>query len=127
MNQPIRPDSIISNQVKASGLTPGCANIAKDTLLKGEISKCDCMEVHGTVEGIATIGHAVVHPDGKIEGTLTAQSAEIHGTFKGTLNVNSLLKISGSASVHGTVNYGQLAVEEGADLVANIKKISAKS
>ena len=127
MNQPIRPDTIISNQVKAAGLTPGCANIAKDTLLKGEISKCDCMEVHGAVEGIATIGHTVIHPDGRIEGTLTAQSAEIHGTFKGTLNVKGLLKISGSASVHGNIQYGQLGVEEGADLEADIRKISAQS
>ena len=127
MNQITPPDSFTSAKIEAAGLTPGCANIAKDTILKGEISKCKCMEVHGAVEGIATIGHTVIHPDGKIEGTLNAQSAEIHGTFKGTLNVKSLLKITGSASVHGNIQYGQLAVEEGADLVADIRKISAQA
>ncbi len=127
MNQLVPPETITSAKIETAGLTPGCANIAKDTILKGEISKCKCMEVHGVVEGIATISHTVIHPDGKIEGTLNADSAEIHGTFKGTLNVKGLLKITGSASVHGNIQYGQLSVEEGADLVADIRKISTQS
>ncbi len=125
MNQFASPNSITATSTEPTKTAPSssCANIAKDTLLKGEISQCDCMEVHGIVEGIAHIKHVVIHPNGKIDGTLYASSAEIHGQFKGNISVTGLLKISSSGSVKGNVVYGQLAVEEGADVVADIRKV----
>ena len=125
MNQFSSPNTITANtpQANTAAKSASCANIAKDTILKGEISRCDCMEVHGLVEGTAHIEHVIIHPNGKIDGTLYASSAEIHGQFKGNISVKGLLKVTSSGSVNGNVVYGELAVEEGADIVADIRKI----
>ncbi len=123
MNKLFTPDSLGTPQAQPSGLTPGCALIAKDTVIHGEISKCECLEVNGYIEGTAHVKHVVIQPDGKVIGTLKAASAEIHGTFQGEISVSGLLKIGSAGSVTGTVLYGQIAMEQGANLSAEVRNI----
>ena len=101
------------------------ACIAKDTVVKGNISKCKHIAIYGLIEGSADVGHIIIHQDGKVNGTVTAGSAEIHGIFDGDISITGLLEISGSGSVTGKVEYGQISVAEGAILSADLRKKSA--
>ncbi len=98
------------------------ACIAKDTVVKGEISKCASLEVYGLIEGTVEVGHIIIHPDGKIDGTLKAGSADIHGTMQGETSITGHLAIGSDGSVTGKVLYGQLSMQEGGSLSADIKK-----
>ncbi len=123
MNQLFPPKENPSGQAKVATPLENCAIIAKDTVVKGEISKCECLKVSGYIDGTVNAGHVELENDGKIYGTLNASSAEIHGTFQGDITVSGLLNIGPSGSVTGKVLYGQIAMAQGAILSAEVRNI----
>ena len=117
---PAEPSATSTPQLDSRKANGAC--IAKDTIIKGEISKCKHIAVYGLFEGQADVGHIIIHQNGKVKGTLTAASAEIHGTIEGDLSISGLLQITGSGSVTGKIEYGQISVENGAVLSADLRK-----
>ncbi len=53
-------------------------------------------------------------PDGKIEGDITCQNADIEGTLNGTINVKELLTLKTTAKLQGDISTGKLSIEPGA-------------
>ncbi len=131
MNTMAKPDSIIpADPTPAAPAAPtqldsrkaNGACIAKDTIIKGEISKCKHIAIYGLFEGKADVGHVIIHQNGRVEGTLNAASAEIHGVFDGEIAITGLLEVSSTGSVTGKVEYGELSIANGAVLSADIRK-----
>ncbi len=128
MNTMANPESIIPAEPAAAPMTEldsrkaNGACIAKDTIIKGEISKCKHIEIYGQLEGQADVGHVIIHREGEVKGSLTAASAVIHGIIDGDISITGLLEITGSGSVTGKVEYGQISVENGAILSADLRK-----
>ncbi len=123
MNQLFPPTTMPSGQSPAKSARQDCAIIAKDTVIKGEISKCACLKVSGYIDGIVHAGHVVIENDGKIFGTIKASSVEIRGTFQGEAHVSGLLDIGASGSVTGKIFYGQISMAQGAILSAEVRNI----
>lgn len=101
----------------------GVLVIREDTIVKGEIRNCKQAEIFGYVEGDITARNLLVHPGGQCYGTVKTETAEVQGTLQGNVAVRQLINIRKSGSVSGNVQYGQLAMEEGANLSAEVRNV----
>jgi cytoskeletal protein CcmA (bactofilin family) len=99
------------------------AIIQEDTIIKGKIRNCRQMEIHGFVEGELAAESVLVHQGGTFYGTLKTDQADIAGSVQGEVFVKNLISIRSSGSVNGHVRYGQLAMEMGADLSAELRNV----
>jgi cytoskeletal protein CcmA (bactofilin family) len=99
------------------------AIIQEDTIIKGKIRNCRQMEIRGFVEGELAAESVLVHQGGSFYGTLKTDQADIAGSVQGELFVKNLISIRSSGSVNGNVRYGQLAMEMGADLSAELRNV----
>lgn len=89
--------------------------IAKGTLIKGDIKTEGVLRVDGTLIGsVDSTGKLVVGPSGKIEGSIKCDSANISGEVKAKLIVKELLTLQASAKLHGEITTGKFAIEPGA-------------
>ncbi len=101
----------------------GEAVIQEDTVIKGEISNCDYIEVYGYIEGELTSSRVMVREGGKVFGTLRAGDAEVQGIVQGEIFVNRLIKIGSTGNVNGDVEYGQIAMDLGGELSAKLRNV----
>ena len=99
------------------------AIIQEDTIIKGKIRNCRQMEIHGFVEGELAAESVLVHQGGTFYGTLKTDQADVAGSVQGEIFVKNLISIRSSGSVNGQVRYGQLAMEMGADLSAELRNV----
>ena len=97
------------------------AIIQEDTTIVGKIRNCRKIEIHGYVEGDVAADNVVVHEKGRLYGTVRADTADISGALQGDVSIRNLISIRSSGSVNGSVRYGQLAMEMGADLSAELR------
>jgi cytoskeletal protein CcmA (bactofilin family) len=102
------------------------AIIQEDTIIKGKIRNCRQMEIHGYVEGELAAESVLIHQGGTFYGTLKTDKADVAGSVQGEIFVKNLISIRSSGSVNGNVRYGQLAMEMGADLSAELRNVPPK-
>lgn len=101
----------------------GVLIIGEDAILQGEIRNCREIEVHGYVEGKLDAGNVVVQPNGRLFGTIRAETAEVHGELQGDVRVKHLIAIRNTGTVTGNVKYGRLAMDEGGELSASVRNV----
>lgn len=101
----------------------GIIVINRDTILKGSVRNCSQIDIYGFVDGDISAKMMVVHEGGRFQGQLNAGAAEVHGELVGDVVVDGLIQIFGSGAVYGTVAYGRLAMEPGADLSADVRNV----
>ncbi len=99
------------------------AIIQEDTVIKGKIRNCRQMEIRGYFEGELAAEEVNVHQGGTFYGTLKSDRADVAGSVQGEVFVKNLISIRSSGSVNGQVRYGQLAMEMGADLSAELRNV----
>jgi len=97
--------------------------IQEDTVIKGKIRNCRQMEIRGYFEGDLAADDVLVHQGGTFFGMLKSDSADVAGSVQGEIFVKNLISIRSSGSVNGQVRYGQLAMEMGADLSAELRNV----
>lgn len=103
--------------------TQGVAIISGDTVLKGRITHCKLLEVHGYIEGEVDTERLIVHPGGRVFGTVKAENADISGTLQGNVAIKQLIRIGASGAVNGQVQYGRISLEAGAELSADLRNV----
>jgi cytoskeletal protein CcmA (bactofilin family) len=97
------------------------AVIQEDTTIVGKIRNCRQIEIYGYVEGDLAADAVIVHEKGRLHGTVRTGTADVQGTLQGDVSVKNLITIRSTGSVNGNVRYGQLAMEMGADLSAELR------
>jgi cytoskeletal protein CcmA (bactofilin family) len=102
---------------------PGNMIIMEHTSISGKVSNCGVLEIHGYIDGEVKAQRIVVHESGRLYGTIEAGEAEIHGELQGDVKVERLISIGRVGSVTGNVQYGQLAVEPGGNLSADVRNV----
>jgi cytoskeletal protein CcmA (bactofilin family) len=123
----IHPDVIRNLSAKKWGANVAReAIIQEDTIIKGKIRNCRKMEIHGYVEGELAADAVLIHQGGTFYGTLKSEKAEISGSLQGEIFVKELISIRSTGSVNGNVRYGQLAMEMGAELSAELHNVPPK-
>lgn len=89
--------------------------IVEGTSIKGDIRCESNIRIDGIFVGdLVTKGRLVVGPNGKLEGTILCQNAELEGQIKGKIQVQQLLTLKSTAKVEGDVVTDKLAIEPGA-------------
>lgn len=90
--------------------------ISLGTAIEGDIVSEGGFRIDGKLKGsLKTTGKVVIGKEGKITGTLECNSADVQGTFKGTMNVIELLSLKSTAIIDGDVVAGKLLVEPGTE------------
>ena len=113
---------MIGNKKSPMGMeapsTDAVNRIVEGTTFEGNIRSQSNLRIDGTFEGdITTKGRLVVGPKGSIKGNVMCAHCEVEGIMEGQIEVAELMALKASAKVSGTVYYGQLSVEAGAQPV----------
>ena len=89
--------------------------IGLGTQIIGDIISAGDVRIDGTLNGnIKLNGRLVVGPNGKIEGNVTCQNADISGEIKGIVQVAEMLALKATARILGDIITGKLSIEPGA-------------
>lgn len=88
------------------------AFIGSGTCLTGNLFSKEPLIIDGTVMGNITCQEAILLGiSGMIIGDVSCLKAEIHGTVKGNLDIETLLQLQGQAVVQGDIRTGKLLTE----------------
>jgi cytoskeletal protein CcmA (bactofilin family) len=101
----------------------GQLTIQHGTVLRGDIRNCRQLDVGGLVEGDVAAENVTIHEGGRIAGNLRADQIAVHGMLEGDVTVRGLLSIASSGTVEGDIKYGQLSIEAGGNLIADVRNI----
>lgn len=89
--------------------------IVEGTSIEGEIRCESNIRIDGAFVGnLSTKGRLVIGPNGRIEGTIQCQNAEVEGIVKGKIAVQQQLSLKASAKVEGDIFTDKLSIEPGA-------------
>ena len=123
-----------SSQKTADVNAPDRLNrIVEGTSIQGEINADSNIRIDGTVKGhVITKGRLVVGVNGKIEGDIICQNADIEGEILGTIKVGELLSLKATAKLNGEMTTDKLHIEPGAEfsgtcIMGNNKSSSSKN
>lgn len=101
----------------------GHMTIMPGTHLTGQIRGGEHVEIRGSADGSLVTRHLTIREGGSFKGSIRVESADIHGTLRGDVSVRNLLSISASGDVEGQIEYGQLAMQAGSNLVADVRNV----
>lgn len=103
------------------------SRIESTTKFKGDITSKADFRIDGELDGtIKTKGKLIIGKNGKLNGKIYCNAADIEGIVKGSLKVTNTLSLKSSSIIEGDVFIGKLIVEAGATFNANCSMISAK-
>ena len=86
-----------------------------DIRIKGNVAASADLHIDGHVEGDVSCTSLVQGESGEIVGGVTAESARLSGTVRGTITVRELVVLK-SARIYGDVHYDALTIEQGAQV-----------
>jgi cytoskeletal protein CcmA (bactofilin family) len=102
--------------------------ISKDTSIDGNVETSGNLRIEGKIKGnIRARSKVVLGTSGEVEGKVYAQTADIEGTIKGTVQVEGMLTLKSTANIKGDINTGKLAMEAGAVFDGKCKMGSFKN
>ena len=101
--------------------------ILGDLIMEGSLEGGDHpVVIDGQFNGDITAIDVIIREQGKVTGTLHAQTAVINGHFNGNLVCESL-NVSATGIVEGEVQANALSIDLGAEVIGSISRINAKS
>jgi cytoskeletal protein CcmA (bactofilin family) len=101
--------------------------IGRRITLRGEISSCDYLIVQGRAElDIESCRKIEVLESGSLKGSATADQASIAGHYEGSLTIRETLSVGRVAQIKGSIRYGRLKVEVGAEITGEIRSLGRK-
>jgi cytoskeletal protein CcmA (bactofilin family) len=111
--------------------------IGKGTEIQGDINSTGDVRIDGILMGNISIkGRLVVGANGRIEGNVICQNADVEGEIKGVMNVGEILALKKTAKILGDITTSKIAIEPGAiftgncnmgAIVKNITNVSEKN
>ena len=102
--QPARPAGTSTRSVLAS-----------DLRITGEISSTGTIEVLGEIEGNLTARGLIVGAEGRMNGSVSAETVEVKGRLDGHVTTQSFA-LRSTADVAADVVYATLVIESGAQI-----------
>lgn len=103
----------------------GDLTLGPGVTLTGTVTVPGRAVIHGTVEGGLSAREVLVGPEGRVSGTLEADTVELQGEGPATLTARSALVVRATGRVTGTVRYGRLEVEPGGVLQGDLAPLAS--
>lgn len=110
--------SLIKNSVKDNN--PSL--ISKSVVIIGDIKNGDDIEIEGSIEGNIFANIVTIRENGKIKGNVKCSVFNIKGNFEGNA-FSEKINISDTALINGILEYKFLAVDYGANINCELKRI----
>lgn len=118
---------MFNNKEENKKMSKGIEGIGKDlnligvgTSITGDINSSGDLRIDGNVKGnVYSKARLVLGPNGKIEGDIHAQNADIQGNVKGKIMVGEILFLKGTAVINGDIITNKFVVESGAEFNGN--------
>ncbi|HQN47719.1 MAG TPA: polymer-forming cytoskeletal protein [Rugosibacter sp.] len=126
LTKDLSTDSLADTSVQANEFSADTKGsrllVGPDVKLKGaEILDCDTLVVEGSVEATMDSRTICIAENGKFDGTVSVDTAEIFGTFEGDLTARNRLIIHSTGRVSGKIRYGKVVIEEGGQVFGDIQ------
>jgi cytoskeletal protein CcmA (bactofilin family) len=87
--------------------------LGADISIKGDITARADLHIDGTIDGDIACADLVQGEASTIAGAVTADSARLAGTIRGSVNAGTLVILK-TARIDGDVTYDALTIEQGA-------------
>ena len=97
---------------------------ASDLKITGEISSIGDIEMMGDIDGNITARSLSVGPEGRMNGTVTAETVDVRGKVDGQISAGSFT-LRAAAKVAADVTYRTLIIESGAQIEGRFAKRKA--
>jgi len=99
--------------------------IGADVAIRGDIEASADLHVDGVVVGDRVCASLVQGEASRIEGGITADTARLAGTVRGTITARDLVILK-TAQIEGDVHYEALTIEQGARVNGKFAPDAAK-
>jgi cytoskeletal protein CcmA (bactofilin family) len=96
--------------------------ISADLTIRGDLTGKGDVQVEGKVIGRIEAGNLVVAEGGEVEGDIVAKAVAIAGTVRGSIKAGTVT-LTSTARVQGGVTHDVLAIEAGAQLEGQCKRL----
>ena len=112
-----QPRTYAASLVASSGPRGGStfSILGADLAIKGDVSASADLHVDGRIEGDIACAALVQGEGSEIHGAVTAQTARLAGTVRGSISAGELIILK-SARIFGDVHYDALTIEQGAQV-----------
>jgi cytoskeletal protein CcmA (bactofilin family) len=121
---PRKPEPVTPDYPSDSAEGHDILLVGRDITYVGEIKSCPHLRVEGRVE--ASLHQARrfdIAAGGRFKGLAHIESAEIAGTFEGTLNVARHLVVKSTGRIRGKVAYGRIEIEPGGEIIGEMSLV----
>lgn len=96
--------------------------VSVEMTVRGDLTGTGDLQIEGKVYGRIRIGHLVVAEGGMVEGDIVAKAVSVSGSVRGTIRAGTV-SLSATAKVAGDILHDVLAIEAGAQLEGQCKRI----
>ena len=99
--------------------------VGREITLTGEIATCDVLVVEGNVSATLRDGRLIeITEAGMFQGSVEIDNADIAGKFEGDLVVHDRLTVRSTGRITGRVQYGELEVQAGGQIVGELQSVA---
>ena len=121
-------DPSVSNgaSLKQSKTEKGKLVVGSGVSLKGNIERCETLEVHGEVEAEIECDCLVIDEGGILKGTVVTRTAEISGFLSGSARVQEKIMIRAAGRFSGKLSYGAIRIELGGLASGELEEITTR-
>jgi cytoskeletal protein CcmA (bactofilin family) len=102
----------------------GRSLIASDVTITGDIGSDGTVEILGTVEGKISARTVIVGVEGRIKGSIAAESVDLRGNVTGKVTC-STLTLRATARVEADISYSAVTIESGAEVEGRFSRPKA--
>ncbi len=103
---------------KPSGSNANKSVLANDLKIVGEVTSAGSIEILGEVDGNLTAHGLIVGSEGRVSGTVRAETVEVKGRLEGKISTEGLT-LRAAAHVAADITYSTLVIENGATVEGN--------
>ncbi|MFZ0099992.1 MAG: polymer-forming cytoskeletal protein [Gemmobacter sp.] len=102
----------------------GRSLIAADVTITGDIGSDGTVEILGAVEGKISARTVIVGAEGRIKGSIAAESVDLRGNIAGKVTC-ATLTLRSTARVEADINYSAVTIENGAEVEGRFSRPKA--
>lgn len=96
--------------------------LAPDLTIDGDVTSTGPVDVQGQVSGQVKSPEVLIAPTGAIGGSAIAYDLSVQGHIAGTIDAHSV-SLSATAVVKADVTHDRIAIESGAQLEGQLKRL----
>lgn len=117
--EPLRGSEVVKN-------SPVPSIISNDLKITGNLSSSGDIQIDGFVEGDVASRTLTIGEDARVDGSIVAESVRICGMICGEVKATSVV-LAKTARVEGDIAHQSLAIEAGAFIQGNIRRLEPES